>query len=192
MKSPKTPKTLSDACDNIVELITQVSEAINQTDLFGEIHLENENGWIFDTCVNLKFRFPNGGIYDTGYSITPVFEEVKSISILANKAPVMEIVYYVQHEVITRGVWRYKDGSGEPDSCDIVDDLTTRSVTEAVKKLLLLNTEQNINQLYEQMAEDEMAEKDAEFDKEMAKWNQEMEEKLRDAETSEWEKQYFS
>ena len=186
-----TPKTIEQACKSLQDLIEKVAKEINQTGLFGEIHLEAEDGWSWDTVVQLKLRMPNGGIYDTGYSISPVMEDV-TISPLLKRVleaePRMEIVYYVQHEELTRGVkkltslqpriwsgfffvWRYPDGSGEPDTYDLVDDFNTKSPSAAVKKMILLYIELTINQMYEAMDEEELSKQMELADAEMERWH---------------------
>ncbi len=169
-----TPKTIEQACKSLQDLIEKVAKEINQTGLFGEIHLEAEDGWSWDTVVQLKLRMPNGGIYDTGYSISPVMEDV-TISPLLKRVleaePRMEIVYYVQHEELTRGVWRYPDGSGEPDTWDLADDFNTKSPSAAVKKMILLYIELTINQMYEAMDEEELSKQMELADAEMERWH---------------------
>ena len=154
------PETVKEACEQIADLIKEVAQSINQTDLFGEIHIEGED-WPYDSVVNLKMRFPNGGTYETGYSISPMVEE--QVDILGRGIP-NAIQYYVAHEEVTHGTYRYADGSGEPDTSDLVEDLVTPSLSAAVVKAILLSIELSINQFLESKYEDEMMKEEADLE----------------------------
>jgi hypothetical protein len=78
--------------------------------------------------------------------------------------------YYVQHEEVTRGVHMYPDGSGEPDTSDLVDDLVTDRPQEAAKKAILLYIELGINQMFEAEAEAQMAEAEEDYQRAMYDW----------------------
>lgn len=149
---------VADACKNIAAIIRAIAKEIGNESLYGKVfgnaHIEGEDGWTYDSCVNLMQGMCNGGTYHTGYCITPVVEQ--RTMVLGGK-PQDFIQYYVQHEEVTRGVYRYPDGSGEPDTSDLVDDFVTDKPLEAAKKVVLLYIELCINQMFEAKAEEEMA-----------------------------------
>ena len=146
------PETVPEACQFVSKLIPSLAREIGNT-IIGEVHLETDDNWSCDSVVNVMVPFPNGGLWDTGYSITPVIEQEARV-IGGEQHDVM--YYYVQHEVMVHGTRYYPDGSGEPDTSDIVADHKTRSPHDAVKRAILLHLEHTIDQKLEADAEADM------------------------------------
>ena len=65
----------------------------------------------------------------------------------------------IQHEQIVHGVRYYPDGSGEPDSYDVIDDWSGTNVFIAVERVLVLNFQVGIYNYLEAWG---MAEQEAE------------------------------
>jgi hypothetical protein len=161
------PINIAAACKLVTDQISLIAKEANQDGLFGEVHLETDDDWAYDTAIILKIRFPNGGFHDTGYCISPVIEQ--KAGTLGGKQ-VDFIQYYIQHEEVTHGVRYYADGSGEPDTSDLVDDFITDNPREAAKKVVLLYVELCINQMFEAQAEAAMAEAQEDYEREMHDW----------------------
>jgi len=147
------PMTIDKACEVIAELIGKIAKETNQEGLFGQVHIEDKD-WPYDSCVELMIRMRNGGEYHTGYCISPMIEQ-KAMGLEQKQTDFIQ--YYVQHEEVTRGVHYYPDGSGEPDTSDLVDDFVTESPSQASTKAIMLYIELCVNQMFEAMAEEEMA-----------------------------------
>ena len=157
------PTNVNDACEHVGNLLTKaISECLPKSKLFVEIHIEGEDNWTDDSCIMLRQHGLNGKDYDTGYVISPFPEVLRVSNIYPSQHKVEKIFYYVQHEEYNPGVWRYSDGSGEPPSSELIEDHKTDSPSNAVTKILILNLELELNQMFEAMAEEEMT-KNEEF-----------------------------
>jgi len=150
MKKIRKPETIEEACKYMGELIKTIAQNLNQEGLFGEVHLGSDDDWSYDSVVILKIMMRNGGIYDTGYCISPYIEE-RETGLTGKLKPFVQ--YYVQHEEINHGTRYYPDGSGEPDTSDIVDDFVTDDPITAVTKVVMLHMENELNNYWTSMAE---------------------------------------
>lgn len=155
---------IKEACNFVAELIKKIAKTTNQEGLFGQVHVEDKD-WPYDSCVELMTRMPNGGEFHTGYCISPVIEQ-RAMTLGGDQKDFVR--YYVQHEEVTKGVYRYADGSGEPDTSDLVDDMETDSPYKATTKAVILYIELEINQMFEAEAEvamvDQMGKDEAELE----------------------------
>lgn len=150
MKRIRKPETIEDACKYMGELIKTIAQDLNQEGLFGEVHLGSDDDWSYDSVVILKIGMRNGGIYDTGYCISPCIEEQET-GLTGELKPFVK--YYVQHEEIIHGTRYYPDGSGEPDASEVVDDFVTDDPIAASIKVVMLNMENELNHFFEGLAE---------------------------------------
>jgi hypothetical protein len=155
----RTPDTIEDACKYLQELIKLIGKQIEQDGIFGEVHLETDDDWSYDTVVLLKIGMPNGGIYDTGYMITPIME-TRAQGIRQRQGDYVR--YYVQHEVHVPG------GFHEPDSSDVVDDHLTDRPIDAATKAIFLTMQNELDHMFTSMAEEDMANEHEEYCREMA------------------------
>lgn len=160
MKKIRKPETIEEACKYMGELIKTIAQNLNQEGLFGEAHLGSDDDWSYDSVVILKIMMRNGGIYDTGYCISPYIEE-RETGLTGKLKPFVQ--YYVQHEEINHGTRYYPDGSGEPDTSDIVDDFVTDDPITAVTKVVMLHMENELNNYWTSMAEADWADEEAKF-----------------------------
>jgi len=160
MKKIRKPETIEEACKYMGELIKTIAQNLNQEGLFGEVHLGSDDDWSYDSVVILKIMMRNGGIYDTGYCISPYIEE-RETGLTGKLKPFVQ--YYVQHEEINHGTRYYPDGSGEPDTSDIVDDFVTDDPITAVTKVVMLHMENELNNYWTSMAEADWADEEAKF-----------------------------
>jgi len=142
------------ACHEFAELFAKAASEIGFECLVAEVHMEDEAGWNNDTCILIKEVVARGREYQTGYMISPVIEQ-EAQGLGGEQTD--QLYYYVQHEEVTRGVYRYADGSGEPDTSDIVDDLKTEYAYKAIIKTINLYIEMTINHMFEAMAEEAYA-----------------------------------
>jgi len=156
--------TIPEACKQLAETIKKIAKETNQTMLFGDVQIEGEKDWNCDSCVILKLQFPNGAIYDTGYMISPIIEQKAQ---RLGQEQTDFIRYYVQHEEVTRGVYMYPDGSGEPDTSDVVDDVATDNLSKAATEAVILVIRFDINRMFESEAEEAMAKQAIEDEKEL-------------------------
>ena len=160
MKKIRKPETIEEACKYMGELIKTIAQNLNQEGLFGEVHLGSDDDWSYDSVVILKIMMRNGGIYDTGYCISPYIEE-RETGLTGKLKPFVQ--YYVQHEEINHGTRYYPDGSGEPDTSDIVDDFVTDDPITAVTKVVMLHMENELNNYWTSIAEADWVDEEAKF-----------------------------
>jgi len=172
----KHPTTIPEACRHVAERINKICQNIGQNKHKAVVHIEGEDGWTCDSQVDLVVVADNGKTYETGYCINPYLEEKAQF---CGKDQREFIRYYVMHEEVTRGVAYYPDGSGEPDTSDLVDDFSTDSPDEAAKKIILLNIELQMNQMLEAEYEERLCEQMAKDEEEMEAWYKEQS-KIRD------------
>lgn len=160
-----TEQDILDACNHVVKMVNETA-----TNVGLPITAEFLNEKWSDPCVRIMATYKNHKPSFTGFYITPMVEQ-KAIVLGGEQKNFIR--YYVQHEVMVHGVYRYPDGSGEPDSVELVDDFINDSPSRCVTKLFGLYVEHETNSYFEAKYEmemiDQMAKDEEEYYREMEK-----------------------
>jgi len=139
----------------IDEATKQLAENIGKA--IAELHIDNLIAVIknenCDPYVNLSITGISSEYYETIFCITPMLEEIPTIGGTSKQ----EICfYYVQKVEYDPGVYRYKDGSGEPPSSELIDVHKTRCQYDAIAKLLGLYAESTVRQMFDSIVDNLM------------------------------------
>ena len=120
------PTTIQEAAGKVREIFNKTCEDFKLGHKITEIDLQDDYALVH--------------VNDGEQYIEIQEEEVSEVTI-GNRTTIKRITYTIQHEEIVHGTRYYPDGSGEPDTADVVDDETTHDPYRAVQRLLTLNFE---------------------------------------------------